>query len=217
MRAFCRCFRRALERTPTAVDTPSSPGDCGLRASRRPPRTVDTRQPRAFVSTDDTSPIELMNLRDLKLRARDLFAPRRAERELDEEFASTSFLSIVAACACAALMPAARAGRGRIDRYGSWNEKAASVVRARVHLRGFLGVLAVQVAVFLTPLAMAPMGVMSGEMAGLIAIVLWFVLGTPLSYAVLDRVRSRRVRRLQVRVEQSHSFNSASFSGGPAN
>lgn len=63
-----------------------------------------------------------------------------------------------------------------------------------MHLRGFLGVLAVQVAVFLTPLAMAPLGVMSGEMAGLIAIVLWFVLGTPLSYAVLDRARARRVR-----------------------
>ena len=86
----------------------------------------------------------------------------------------------------------------------------------RIVKPGFLGVLTVQVVVFLTPLAMAPMGVMSGEMSGLIAIVLWFVLGTPLSYVVVDHSKARRLSRLQW-VEPRHSFNSASLSGGPAN
>ena len=47
----------------------------------------------------------------------------------------------------------------------------------------------IQLAVFLAPLVLARAGFMAGEAAGLAAIMCWFVLGMPLSYAAVDRVR----------------------------
>jgi ABC-type lipoprotein release transport system permease subunit len=54
-----------------------------------------------------------MNLRRLKLLARAVFARRRVDRDLDEEpiAYAASLLCVVTACACAALIPAIRAGR----------------------------------------------------------------------------------------------------------
>ena len=56
----------------------------------------------------------------------------------------------------------------------------------------FLLATVVQLAIFLAPLVLAKAGLMSGEVAGLTAILGWFVVGMPLSYAVVDRVGRRK-------------------------
>jgi hypothetical protein len=57
---------------------------------------------------------------------------------------------------------------------------------------GLTLVTVIQLATFLAPLVLARTGFMSGEAAGLSAIVGWFVVGMPLSYAVADRMQRRR-------------------------
>jgi hypothetical protein len=49
------------------------------------------------------------------------------------------------------------------------------------------GAMLIQAMSFLGPLAAAPMGLLSGESTGVVAPLLWFFLGIPLSYRVLDR------------------------------
>ena len=49
------------------------------------------------------------------------------------------------------------------------------------------GVVSIQAAAFLGPLVAAWAGFISGELAGVVASVLWFSAGLPLSYRVLDR------------------------------
>jgi hypothetical protein len=56
---------------------------------------------------------------------------------------------------------------------------------------GLLLVTVIQLGIFLAPLVLARAGFMPGEAAGLAAIVCWFVIGMPLSYAVAGRVRRR--------------------------
>ncbi len=63
-------------------------------------------------------------------------------------------------------------------------------------IRGSLLLLvATQLAVFLGTLSIATTGFMSGEAAACAAIVLWFLVGLPLSYAVADVAEARRARR----------------------
>jgi hypothetical protein len=50
---------------------------------------------------------------------------------------------------------------------------------------------AIQAVAFLGPLAAAPAGLVSGELAGAAAPLLWFSAGLPLSYRLLDRGRDR--------------------------
>jgi hypothetical protein len=59
---------------------------------------------------------------------------------------------------------------------------------------GFVLATVIQLGIFVAPLALARGGVMDGEVAGLAAIVSWFVLGVPLSYAAGDTVRRRQAR-----------------------
>ena len=49
------------------------------------------------------------------------------------------------------------------------------------------GAILVQAIAFLGPLAVAAAGLLSGELAGLSAPILWFCVGVPLSYRFLDR------------------------------
>lgn len=51
---------------------------------------------------------------------------------------------------------------------------------------------AIQLGTFLAPLVLAHSGVMSGEVAGLVAIVSWFVIGMPLSCAAVDKASRRK-------------------------
>ena len=51
---------------------------------------------------------------------------------------------------------------------------------------GLLLAAVIQLAIFLAPLVLARTGFLSGEVAGLTAILGWFVVGMPLSYAVVD-------------------------------
>ena len=53
----------------------------------------------------------------------------------------------------------------------------------------------IQLGIFLAPLALARAGMISGEVAGLVAILGWFVIGMPLSYTVADTVARRRALR----------------------
>ena len=55
------------------------------------------------------------------------------------------------------------------------------------------GAIVIQVITFLGPLAAAPAGLISGELAGIAAPLLWFSAGVPLSYRVLDRPAGPRV------------------------
>ena len=48
------------------------------------------------------------------------------------------------------------------------------------------GAIVVQVTTFLGPLAAVPIGLLSGELSGVIAPLAWFFVGLPLSYRVLD-------------------------------
>ena len=57
---------------------------------------------------------------------------------------------------------------------------------------GILLVIVVQLGMFLSPLLLARAGFVGGEAAALAAIVSWFVIGMPVSYAVADRVRRRK-------------------------
>ena len=61
---------------------------------------------------------------------------------------------------------------------------------------GLLLVSGVQLAAFLAPLFLARTGEVGGEIAGLLSITGWFVVGMPLSYAVADRLRRRRALRI---------------------
>jgi hypothetical protein len=54
----------------------------------------------------------------------------------------------------------------------------------------------IQLGVFLAPLVLAQAGFVSGEIAGLVAITGWFVVGMPLSYAVADNGRRRQALRI---------------------
>jgi hypothetical protein len=55
--------------------------------------------------------------------------------------------------------------------------------------------IATQLAVFLGILSIASTGLISGEAAACAAIVVWFVAGLPLSYAVADAADARHARR----------------------
>jgi hypothetical protein len=54
-------------------------------------------------------------------------------------------------------------------------------------------IVATQLAVFLGTLSLASTGLISGEAAACAAIVLWFVVGLPLSYAIADVAAARRL------------------------
>jgi hypothetical protein len=56
---------------------------------------------------------------------------------------------------------------------------------------GLLLAAVIQLGIFLAPLVLSRAGLMSGEAAGLTAILAWFVVGMPLSYAVVDKVQRR--------------------------
>jgi hypothetical protein len=56
-------------------------------------------------------------------------------------------------------------------------------------------VTSIQLGVFVAPLVIARAGLLFGDVAGLVAIVGWFVVGLPLSYAVADRVDRHRHSR----------------------
>jgi hypothetical protein len=56
------------------------------------------------------------------------------------------------------------------------------------------GAILIQFGAFTGPLALGMNGVISGELAGLIAMVLWFCAGLPLSYKALDRPPLRESR-----------------------
>lgn len=53
----------------------------------------------------------------------------------------------------------------------------------------------IQLGTFLAPLVLARAGLISGEVAGLVAIVGWFVVGMPLAFTVSDRLTRRKVLR----------------------
>ena len=55
--------------------------------------------------------------------------------------------------------------------------------------------IATQLAVFLGTFSTATTGLISGEAAACAAIVLWFVVGLPLSYVVADAAEARRLHR----------------------
>jgi hypothetical protein len=50
----------------------------------------------------------------------------------------------------------------------------------------------IQLGTFLAPLVVARAGLISGEIAGLVAIVGWFVVGLPLSIAAVETLAQRR-------------------------
>jgi hypothetical protein len=50
----------------------------------------------------------------------------------------------------------------------------------------------IQLGTFLAPLVLARAGLISGEVAGLVAIVGWFVVGMPLAFTVSDSLARRR-------------------------
>ena len=58
-------------------------------------------------------------------------------------------------------------------------------------LGGLLAILGLQLAALLTPLALGMTGLISGGTAGLASITAWFLVGIPLSYAVVDTRTSR--------------------------
>jgi len=58
-----------------------------------------------------------------------------------------------------------------------------------ISLRRTVAIL-IQAFAFVGPLAAAPAGFISGELAGVAAIFVWFSAGLPLSYRVLDGRRS---------------------------
>ena len=55
------------------------------------------------------------------------------------------------------------------------------------------GAILIQAITFLGPLAAAIAGFMSGELAGVAAPFLWFSVGVPFSYRVLDRPAGSRL------------------------
>jgi hypothetical protein len=69
--------------------------------------------------------------------------------------------------------------------------------------------IATQLAVFLGTLSIATTGVVSGEAAACTAIVLWFVVGLPLSYAVADAFGARRAAVATKQVSQVQATSSA--------
>jgi hypothetical protein len=80
---------------------------------------------------------------------------------------------------------------------------------------GLLLVTVIQLATFLAPLVLARAGFLSGEAAGLSAIVGWFVVGMPLSYAAADRMQRGRALPTSptaTRVKPVPATNSALYS-----
>jgi hypothetical protein len=61
-----------------------------------------------------------------------------------------------------------------------------------VRFRDLLTAAAIQLVVLFLPLAAGVVGLISGGMAGLSAVLTWFVLGIPLSYAAIDRLARAR-------------------------
>jgi hypothetical protein len=59
-----------------------------------------------------------------------------------------------------------------------------------VSLRALLLTAAIQLAAVLAPIAAGLAGVISGNIAGLTSVLAWFVVGVPVSYAIVD-VRRR--------------------------
>ncbi len=51
---------------------------------------------------------------------------------------------------------------------------------------------AIQLVVLLLPLAAGIIGLISGGLAGLLAVVGWFVIGVPVSYLAIDALAARR-------------------------
>ena len=62
-------------------------------------------------------------------------------------------------------------------------------------LGGFLTVVFIQLAALAAPILLGLTGEISGAIAGLGSVVLWFVLGVPLSYTAMDRHAARQARR----------------------
>jgi hypothetical protein len=63
-----------------------------------------------------------------------------------------------------------------------------------VRFRDLLTAAAIQLVVFCLPLAAGIVGLISGGMAGLTAVLGWFALGIPLSYAAIDRAARARAQ-----------------------
>jgi hypothetical protein len=61
-----------------------------------------------------------------------------------------------------------------------------------VSLGDLLAILCLQLAALLAPLALGMTGLISGGTAGLASITAWFLVGIPLSYAVVDMRTSQR-------------------------
>ena len=53
----------------------------------------------------------------------------------------------------------------------------------------------IQLGTFLAPLVLARASLISGEVAGLVAIVGWFVVGMPMAFTVTDKLARRRASR----------------------
>jgi hypothetical protein len=68
-------------------------------------------------------------------------------------------------------------------------------VSASVSLGGFLTVVFIQLAALAAPILLGLTGDLSGGVAGLASVVLWFALGVPLSYTAIDSHAARRARR----------------------
>ena len=73
--------------------------------------------------------------------------------------------------------------------------------------------IATQLAVFLGTLSIATTGLISGEAAACAAIILWFVVGMPLSYAVADAANARLLRR---NTDQRKALGTAHSTGSAA-
>lgn len=63
-----------------------------------------------------------------------------------------------------------------------------------MRFRDLLTAAAIQLVVLLIPLVAGMVGLISGGIAGLTAVLGWFVLGIPLSYAAIDRLAGRQAR-----------------------
>jgi len=56
-------------------------------------------------------------------------------------------------------------------------------------------VTGVQLGMFVAPLVVARAGFIGGEVAGLMAIAGWFLVGLPMSYSLAERAQLREARR----------------------
>ena len=62
-------------------------------------------------------------------------------------------------------------------------------------LGGFLTVVTIQLAALAAPILLGLTGEISGGVAGLASVVMWFVLGVPLSYTAIDRHAAHQARQ----------------------